>query len=191
MTKADEFYAGTARWQVEMKTLRAILLGTPLTEEFKWRSPCYTFEGGNIVAVWGMKDFCTLSFFKGVLLKDEAGLLAAPGENSRSMRLARFTSVAGIEAATPAIISYVEEAIALEQAGVKVELPKGDFVLPEELLAAFKGDPALETAFNALTPGRQRGYCLHFAQPKNASTRHARIEKSIPRIMAGKGMNER
>lgn len=191
MTRADEFYAGASRWAAELAALRAVLLATPLAEEFKWRAPCYTFEGGNIVAVWGMKDFCTLSFFKGVLLKDEAGLLAAPGENSRSMRLARFTSVAGIAAAKPAIISYLDEAIALEKAGVKVDLPKGDFVLPEELLAAFEADPALETAFRALTPGRQRGYCLHFAQPKNVSTRHARIAKNVPRILAGKGMHDR
>ncbi|AJY47586.1 YdeI/OmpD-associated family protein [Martelella endophytica] len=189
--KVETFYAEADRWQAELGALRAVLRSTALDEDFKWNAPCYTFEGANIAAVWGMKQFCTLSFFKGVLLKDTAQLLAAPGENSRSMRLVRFTSVAEIEAAEPVLRLYVEEAIGLEKAGTKVVLAKDDFTLPEELIVAFEDDPALEQAFRALTPGRQRGYCLYFAQPKNASTRVARIERSTAAILAGKGLHDR
>ena len=189
--KVEAFFANKKQWQDELKALRAILLECPVTEEFKWRAPCYTFEGGNVATLSGLKDNCTLMFFKGVLLKDPEGILIAPGENSRSMRVIRFTSVADIAARADVLKDYIHEAIALEKAGLKVALRKDDLDLPDELIGKLQHDPALKTAFEALTPGRRRGYILHFSQPKQSKTRVSRIEKSIPRILHGKGMDDR
>lgn len=189
--KVEAFFAKARIWRAELAALRAILRDTPLTEEFKWRSPCYTFQGANIATVFGFKDACALSFFKGVLLKDPAGLLTAPGENSRSARVARFTELQDIAAAAPALKDLVAQAIAAEEAGLKVDLPADDFELPAELVERLDADPALKAAFAALTPGRRRGYVLHFAQPKQSATRASRIEKAAPAILAGKGMHDR
>ncbi len=189
--KIEAFFADATRWRDELRALRAILLDCPLTEEFKWRSPCYTADGGNVATVWGLKEGCVLSFFKGVLLKDPEGILVAPGANSRSVRMIRFTSlseIAGIEATVKA---YVEEAIALEKAGRKVEFRKDDLAWPEELTQALGADPELKAAFEALTPGRRRGYILHFSHAKQPATRRSRIEKHAPRIRAGKGLHDR
>jgi uncharacterized protein YdeI (YjbR/CyaY-like superfamily) len=189
--KVEAFFAKAKTWRKELEALRAILRASPVTEEFKWRSPCYTFEGGNIASVWGLKDACVLSFFKGVLLKDAKRILVAPGENSRSVRMARFTSVAEITKKKTILKDYIREAIEIEKAGLKVDFPKDDLVYPAELVARLDEDPGLKTAFEALTPGRQRGYVLYFSQPKQSKTRVSRIEKHAPRILDGKGMHDR
>lgn len=189
--KLDSFFSEAKVWPEELRALRKILLDCGLTEEFKWRGPCYTFDGGNVAVIWGFKENVALGFFKGVLLKDPEGLLVAPGDNSRAVRMFRFTGLDQIKAIESTIRTYVREAIELEKAGAKVDLPKDDMVYPEELLAALEEDPELQEAFEALTPGRKRGYALHFAQPKQSATRVSRIEKSRDRILAGKGLQER
>lgn len=190
-SKLEAFFAEPGRWQAELAALRSILLDCGLTEEFKWSSPCYTMGGGNVALLWGFKDSATLGFFKGVLLADPQNLLIAPGENSRSSRVMRFTSLEEIADQDRAIRAYVQEAVELEKAGAKVELPKDDLLYPEELVAALQADPDLQLAFEALTPGRRRGYVLHFSQPKQSATRQARIAKNRDRILAGKGMHDR
>ncbi|MBD1545974.1 YdeI/OmpD-associated family protein [Roseibium aggregatum] len=189
--KAEAFFAEANRWQAELKALRDILRDCPVTEDFKWRSPCYTFEGRNVATIWGLKDACALSFFKGVLLKDPQGILTAPGENSRSVRMIRFTSLAEITLKEAILKDYIQEAVEAEKAGLKVDLPKDDLSYPEELLERLESDPALQTAFEALTPGRRRGYALHISGAKQSATRHARIDKHAPRILAGKGLHDR
>lgn len=189
--RAEAFFAKAKNWPDELKALRAILADCPVTEEFKWRSPVYTAEGGNICTVWGLKDNCALSFFKGVLLKDPENILVAPGENSRSVRMVKVTGVKEIEALEPVLRSYVAEAVANEKAGLKVTFEKDDLDYPEELTDMLDGDPDLREAFEALTSGRRRGYVLHFSQPKQSKTRVSRIEKAAPRILQGKGMHDR
>ncbi len=189
--RVEAFYNGARQWRAEMAAFRAILQASPLTEEFKWRAPCYTFEGANVATVWGLKGFCGLSFFKGVLLKDAAGLLVAPGDNSRSVRMFTATDPGQIAAAQAALAGYVLEAIAVERAGKKVVFAKDDLDGPPELEAALAADAALRAAFDALTPGRQRGYRLLFSGAKQAATRAARIAKARPRILDGKGMHDR
>lgn len=187
----EAFFAEPGRWQAELAALRAILLDCGLAEVFKWSSPCYTVDGGNVALLWGFKDSATLGFFKGVLLSDPQGLLVAPGENSRSSRVMRFTSLEEIANQEPVIRAYLREAVELEKAGAKVELPKDDLSYPEELITVLEADPDLQLAFDALTPGRRRGYVLHFSQPKQSATRQSRIAKSRDRILAGKGMHDR
>lgn len=189
--KLDDFFADETVWKAELLALRAIVRSCGLTEVWKWSSPVYTVDGGNVAILWGFKDNATLGFFKGVLLKDPEGVLEAPGENSRSSRVLKFSSVAHIEAMRPVIEAYVGEAMENEKAGRKVDLPKDDIDYPEELIAALEEDPELAEAFEALTPGRRRGYALFFAQPKQAATRSSRIAKSRPRILEGKGMHDR
>jgi uncharacterized protein YdeI (YjbR/CyaY-like superfamily) len=189
--RIEAFFADAKRWREELASLRAILRDSGLAEEWKWRSPCYTLDGANVALLWGFKEECRLGFFKGVLLKDPKRLLVAPGENSRSSRTLNFTGVAEVERLEEVIRAYLAEAMALERAGAKVELPKDDLDPPAELVAALAGDPALRTAFEALTPGRRRGWILHVAQPKQPATRRTRIEKAAPRILAGKGMHDR
>ena len=189
--KVEAFYARDGRWHDELAALRQILLACPIFEDFKWRSPVYTAHGGNIATVWGFKEDCTLGFFKGVLLKDPEGMLEAPGENSRSSRVLKFRSVAEIEAKEAVIRAYVAEAIANEKAGLKVDLPKDDLDYPAELLDRLDGDPDFRAAFEALTPGRRRGWVLHFSGAKQSATRTSRIDKAAPKILAGKGMQDR
>lgn len=189
--KVEAFFSQAKTWRQELEALRAILLECPLSEDFKWRSPCYTFQGGNVATLWGFKEDCALSFFKGVLLKDPEGILVAPGENSRSVRMVRFTGVAEIADKQPVLKDYIREAIAVEKAGLKVEFRKDDLDRPQELVERLDADPALKAAFEALTPGRQRGYLLHFSQPKQSKTRVSRIAKAAPRILDGKGLHDR
>lgn len=189
--KVEAFFARASEWQEELLALRAILLDCPVSEEFKWRSPCYTFQGGNVATLWGLKEYCALSFFKGVLLKDEKEILVAPGENSRSMRLVKFTSVSDIAEMDAILKDYIHEAVEVEKSGLKVDFRKDDLVFPEELTAKLEEAPDLKAAFEALTPGRQRGYVLHFSQPKQSKTRISRIEKCVPRILEGKGLHDR
>jgi uncharacterized protein YdeI (YjbR/CyaY-like superfamily) len=189
--KVEAFYARDGRWHDELAALREILLACPISEDFKWRSPVYTAHGGNIATVWGFKEDCTLGFFKGVLLKDPEGMLEAPGENSRSVEHAQIPSVAEIEAKEAVIRAYVAEAVANEKAGLKVDFPKDDLDYPEELVDRLDGDQEFRAAFEALTPGRRRGWVLHFSGAKQSATRTSRIDKAAPKILAGKGMQDR
>ncbi|MDO6732353.1 YdeI/OmpD-associated family protein [Marinovum sp. 2_MG-2023] len=178
-------------WRAELLALREILLHGPVDEAFKWRGPVYTAHGGNIAVLWAMKHQCGLGFFKGALLDDPAQILVAPGPNSRATRMIAFTDVATIRAQADVITKYLLKAIENEAAGLRVTFAKDDLDLPEELNAALAADPVLNDAFMALTPGRRRGYILHFAGAKQAKTRAARIEKWTPLILQGKGMHDR
>lgn len=189
--KADAFFAGATEWRAELLALRDILHASPLVEDFKWSSPVYTHDGANVAIVWGFKDRATIGFFKGVLLTDPKGLLEAPGENSRSSRVANFTSVEQIRAAAPILRDYIAEAIRNEDDGRVVDLPKDDLDYPEELVAKLDGDDAFRAAFEGLTPGRRRGWVLHFSTAKQSATRTSRIEKAAPKILQGKGMQDR
>lgn len=189
--KVDAYFARLGQWKAEILALRAILLDCPVQETFKWRSPCYTAAGGNVATLWAMKAFCGLSFFKGVLLRDEAGILIAPGDNSRSVRVARITSVEEVEMLAPLLKRYVLEAVENEKAGRTVTFEPDDLPYPAELVDRLARDPALAAAFDDLTPGRRRGYVLHFSQAKQPATRAARIDKHAARILQGKGMQDR
>ena len=189
--RAGVFYDRANAWAEEMRALRAILLDSPLDEGFKWRQPVYMWEGANVALVGAFKADCVLSFFKGVLLSDPEGVLVAPGDNSRSARVARFTSVKDVEAAASALRAIIDEAVRLEKEGAKVDLPKDDLEPPTELVAALDADGALREAFEALTPGRRRSWILHLNGAKQSSTRTARIAKARDRILAGKGLNDR
>jgi uncharacterized protein YdeI (YjbR/CyaY-like superfamily) len=178
-------------WAEEMKALREIVLQSPLTEEIKWGQPCYTLDGKNVVLIHGFKDYCALLFMKGALMKDPKKLLIQQTENVQSGRQIRFTSLKEIVAARAALKGYVEDAIAVEKAGLSVEKKKtSEFPYPEEFLQKLEEAPDLSVAFEALTPGRQRGYLLHFASAKQSKTRLARIEKCAPAILAGKGLDD-
>jgi len=187
--KVTNYLAQAKSWQDEMARLRTIVLDFDLTEDFKWHQPCYLFEGGIVVLISAFKEYCALAFFKGALLKDPNGILVAPGENSRSMRQMRFTDVRQIAELEPVAKSYIDEAIAIEKAGLKIERTSAQAV-PEQFQTKLDENPALKTAFEALTPGRQRAYLMHFAQPKQSKTREARIEKCLPQILAGKGLDD-
>jgi uncharacterized protein YdeI (YjbR/CyaY-like superfamily) len=189
--RVEAFFAEARGWRDELEALRAILRGFPVVETFKWRSPCYTYCNANVATVWGFKDYCALSFFKGALLKDDEGVLVAPGPDSRSVRVIRFTSVEEIARKQSVVKCLIREAIEVEKAGRKVEFRNDVLVLPKELTARLAQDPAFRAAFEALTPGRQRGYSLHFSRPRQSATRVSRIEKCAPRILAGKGLHDR
>jgi uncharacterized protein YdeI (YjbR/CyaY-like superfamily) len=178
------------RWQDETQALRQIALDGGLTEEKKWGKPCFTLAGKNVVIIIALKDSCAFSFMKGALLTDPKGLLQRVGENTLAGRWAKFTSVKEIEKSGRELRGFVKEAMALEEAGAKVPKRTGDLELPEELKAKFETMPKLETAFRALTPGRQRAYVLHFAGAKQSATRVSRIEKYAEAILEGKGWNE-
>lgn len=179
-----------AKWRKEFEALRKIALDFPFTEELKWYQPCYALEGKNVVLMHGFKEYCALMFFKGALLKDSKHLLVAPGQH-QSARQIRFTSVQEIVRMKPTLKAYIQEAIDIEKSGAKVKLKKtADYKVPDELQAKMNELPALKKAFAALTPGRQRGYIFHFSQPKKSETRAARVEKSIPQILQGKGLND-
>ena len=179
-------------WQEELKLLRMIVLDCGLTETSKWGVPCYTFEQKNIVIVSAFKDYCALSFFKGALLHDADGILDKPGENTQAARLIRFTSVQEIVDKKAILEAYIYEAIEAEKASLKVDFKeKAELEFPEELQKKLAESPALKHAFEALSPGRQRGYILYFSAAKQAKTRVARIEKYRPHILNGKGMHDR
>ncbi|MGV8985094.1 MAG: YdeI/OmpD-associated family protein [Cypionkella sp.] len=187
----DTFLASD-KWQTELRALRAILLSSPLTEDFKWHKPVYTYDGANLIALAGLKDHCWIAFFKGALLTDPDGHLQKPGDNSQAGRVIKFTTLAQITALEPTLRAFILETIAAEKAGLKVEMTLShDLTFPPELIDAFDADPDFKAAFDALTPGRQRGWNLHFTQAKQSATRQARIAKASPSILAGKGPNDR
>jgi uncharacterized protein YdeI (YjbR/CyaY-like superfamily) len=178
-------------WAKELQLLRAILLDCGLVEESKWGMPCYTHGGSNVLMLAAFKDFCSVSFFKGALLQDEAGILGKAGENTQAARLVRFTNVQDVAARAEILRNYIFEAIEIEKAGLKVEFKQPEeFDIPEEFLNRMEQMPALKEAFYALTPGRRRGYLIHFSGARQTKTRAARIEKCIPAILSGKGMND-
>lgn len=179
------------RWRAEIMELRRIVLATGLQEEMKWGGPCYTYNGANLIMVGALKANAMLSFFKGVLLADPEKILESPGEYSQSYRSISFTSPQQVTAMEETISAYIYEAIEAEKAGLKVDFKqKDELVYPEELLAKFAEDPQFEAAFEALTPGRKRGYVLHISQAKQSATRTSRIEKWVDQIMDGKGMHD-
>ncbi len=189
--KVDEYLSQFDKWQAELQQLRSIVLDCGLTEELKWGVPCYTFEGGNIVLIHSFKEYCAIGFFKGALLKDEKGLLIQQTENSQTARQLRFANVEAIIEQEPLLKVYIQEAIEVEKAGLKVAFkPTSEFNLPEELQQELDKNPTFKAAFEGLTPGRQRGYLLHFSEPKQSKTRRARIEKYLPQILNGKGFND-
>lgn len=186
----DRVLQQETRWQDEFQMLRSIALGFPLAEELKWGQACYALDGKNVVLIHGFKEYCALMFFKGALLKDPHRILATPGQNQATRQI-RFTSVKEITKLKPVVKAYIQEAIAVERAGLKVKMKKTeDFTIPDEFQTKLDAMPALKKAFDALTPGRQRGYIFHFSQPKLSKTREARVEKSIALILAGKGLND-
>ncbi|HXI26175.1 MAG TPA: YdeI family protein [Pyrinomonadaceae bacterium] len=189
--KVDWFFAKATEWQEEYEKLRAIVLDCGLTEELKWGCPCYTFEKRNIVLMHGFKEYCALLFFKGALLKDPKRILVQQTENVQAARQIRFTDLRQIVKLQTILKAYISEAIEVERAGVKVPLKETkEFDVPEEFQNKLSKSPALKKAFNALTPGRQRGYLLYFSAPKQSKTRASRIEKSVPQILVGKGLND-
>ena len=189
--QVDAFLRRAKKWQEEFEQLRMIILDCHLTEEIKWGNPCYTFEKKNIVLMHGFNDYCALLFFKGALLKDAKGLLISQTENTQATRQIRFTKVREIVKLKPILKAYINEAIAVEKAGLKVNFKKtADFKVPAEFQNKLHELPALKTAFNALTPGRQRAYLLYFSAPKQSKTRESRVGKCMPRILKGKGLND-
>ena len=189
--KVDFFFSKAQKWQEEMEQLRTIALDCGLTEELKWGTPCYTLGKSNIVLIHAFKDYCAFLFFKGALLHDAHGLLIQQTENVQATRQARFTSVREILEQAPLLKAYIHEAIQVEKAGLKVTFKKAsEFAMAEEFQTQLDADPALKTAFEALTPGRQRAYLLYFSQPKQSKTRAARVEKCLPQMLSGKGLND-
>ena len=187
----DGLFKKSNKWQEEFETLRGIVLGFPLTEEVKWGQACYTSDQRNIVLIHGFKEYCALLFFKGALLKDPKGILIQQTENVQSARQIRFTNAREIVAMKPTLKAYIREAIEVGNSGLKVKLKKtSDFKVPEEFDKKLKEAPALKKAFAALTPGRQRGYLFYFSAAKQSKTREARVEKCIPQILKGKGLDE-
>ena len=192
MNPKVEFYFNKAeKWQKEYEKLRMIILDCQLTEELKWGCPCYTFQKNNVVLIHGFKEYCALLFFKGVLLNDANGILIQQTENVQSARQIRFTNVREITKMEDILKAYIYEAIEVEKAGLKVTLEKtSEYKVPEEFQKKLKEDSALKTAFKALTPGRQRAYLFYFSQAKQSKTRDSRIEKYIPQIFKGKGLED-
>lgn len=190
-SQVESFYNDAKKWGAELAKLREITLSTNLHEDYKWKQACYTYENANVLIVSPFKEYCALNFFKGALLNDSEGILVAPGENSQSARQIRFTSLDEIIEMEPIIIKYIHNAIEVEKSGLKIEMKKiEDYSIPQELEDMFVEIPELKTAFEALTPGRQRAYLLHFSQPKQPQTRVSRIQKAMDRIFDGKGMND-
>lgn len=189
--QVDGFIRKNKPWQEELKALRKIILDCELVEEVKWRTPCYTYQGVNLVMIGALKTGSVLSFLKGALLKDREKLLIAPGQNTQSARMIRFTGVGDIAEKEPILKAYIREAIEAEKAGLKVKFKStAEFSVPEELQKKFDKSPAFKTAFDALTPGRQRGYLLYFSGAKQSKTRESRIEKYEKKILGGKGLDD-
>jgi uncharacterized protein YdeI (YjbR/CyaY-like superfamily) len=193
MNPKVDFYFGKARkWQEELEKLRTIVLGCGLTEELKWGVPCYTFEKRNIVLMHVFKEYCALLFFKGALLKDPNHILIQQTKNVQAARQIRFNNVREIVKLKRALKTYIYEAIEVEKAGLKVNFKQTtEFNIPEEFQNKLDEIPALKTAFGALTPGRQRAYILYFSGPKQSKTRESRVEKCMPQILNGRGLNDR
>lgn len=187
----EELISKSKNWKEELTKLRSIILDCGLTEEVKWYQPCYSFNGTNLIILGSFKEFCTLSFFKGVLLEDEQKILEFPGENSQSAKIVKFTNVNQINNLEATLKDYIKEMIELEKSGAKVTFKKiEEQKIPQELEEIFKQDKDFEKAFKSLTPGRQRAYLLHFSSAKQSATRISRIEKAKPQIFAGKGLND-
>jgi uncharacterized protein YdeI (YjbR/CyaY-like superfamily) len=188
--KLDAYFDKLKQWKEEFQLLREIVLDCGLVEDFKWMHPCYTYEGKNIVLIHGFKNYCALLFHKGALLKDPRGILVQQTKNVQLARQIRFTGLEQIQKLRPVLKSYIEEAIEVEKSGLKWEPPEKAEPIPEELEKKFEEVPGLKAAFEKLTPGRQRAYLLHFSSAKKPETRLNRIEKYIPHILSGKGMND-
>ena len=189
--KADAYIAKLDSWRTELAKLREIALACPLAEDFKWGHPCYTLDGKNVVLIHGFKEYCAFLFMKGALMKDPAGILIQQTGNVQSGRQIRFTSLEQIEGMENVLKAYIHDAIEIEKSGAQVEKKTtAEFAMPEEFSAKLAEMPELKRAFVSLTPGRQRGYILHFAGAKQSKTREARIEKFIPKILAGKGLDD-
>jgi uncharacterized protein YdeI (YjbR/CyaY-like superfamily) len=189
--KVDVYLSKAKKWQQEMKKLRSIILNCQLTEELKWGKPAYTLQKKNVVIIIALKEHCALAFCKGALLKDASGFLTNIGENTQASRWIKFSSVRQIAEMEPVLNAYIHEAIEAEKAGLEVTYKKtADFPVPEELKSKLNENLAFKTAFKALTPGRQRGYLLYFSAAKQSKTRTSRIEKWMPQILKGKGLND-
>ena len=189
--KIDAYVNEATTWREALKKLRAIILDCTLEEELKWGVPCYTFNDANIVLIHTFKEYCAILFFKGALLKDEEGILVQQTKNVQAGRQIRFTNASQVDEMKAVIKAYIEEAIAVEKAGLTVEFKDtADFDMPEEFQARLDDSPQLQEAFEALTPGRQRAYLLHFAEAKQSKTRAARVDKCVPHILAGKGLKD-
>jgi uncharacterized protein YdeI (YjbR/CyaY-like superfamily) len=189
--KVDFFFSKAKQWQEEFEKLRMIVLDCQLTEELKWGVPCYTFQKSNIVLIHGFKEYCALLFPKGTLLNDPIGVLIQQTENVQAARQIRFTNVEEIDEMEHILKAYILEAIEVEKAGLKVDYKKStEFKISEEFQRKLDENSDLKTAFEALTPGRQRAYLLYFSQPKQSKTREARVEKCMPQILNGKGLND-
>src|SRR5262245_3872180 len=186
--KVDWYFNKAGRWQEEFEKLRTIVLDCGLNEELKWGCPCYTFQNGNVVLIHGFKEYCALLFFKGVLLEDPEGILIQQTENVQAGRQIRFADIRDIYDLEPIVKAYIHEAIEVEKAGLKVNDKKtSEFKIPEEFRNRLDRNRALKTAFDRLTPGRQRAYIFYFSQPKQSKTRVSRIEKYTQQILDGKG----
>jgi len=189
--KVDEFLSKSKKWKDEYTKLRNIVLDCELTEEFKWMHPCYTLHNKNIVLIHGFKDYCALLFHKGALLKDAQGILIQQTENVQAARQIRFTNVQEIVDMESILKDYINEAIEVEKAGLEVEFKKTEeYTVPEEFQTKLDELPALKTAFEALTPGRQRAYIYYFSQAKQSKTRVSRVEKYMQQILEGKGLDD-
>lgn len=189
--KVDFYFNKTKKWKEELAKLRMIILDCGLTEELKWGVPCYSYQKTNIVLIHVFKEYCALLFFKGALLNDADGILVQQTKNVQAGRQIRFTNAGEIVKMKPILKAYTYEAIEMEKSGLKVDFKKTtEFVIPEEFQNKLNETAALKTAFKALTPGRQRGYILYFSAPKQSKTRESRIEKSMQRILSGKGLND-
>ena len=189
--KVDFYFSKAKKWQEEFEKLRMIILECGLTEELKWGCPCYTFEKSNIALIHWFKEYCALLFFKGALLNDAKGILIQQTKNVQAARQIRFTIVREIVKMKPILKAYINEAIEVEKAGLKVNFRKTtEFIIPEEFQNKLDEIPALKTAFDALTPGRQRAYLFYFSQPKQSKTRESRVEKCMRQILNGRGLND-
>jgi uncharacterized protein YdeI (YjbR/CyaY-like superfamily) len=189
--KVDGFFKNAKEWQEEFKKLRTVILDFELAEELKWGKPCYSVQNSNIVLIHGFKEYCALLFFKGALLKDARGILIQQTENVQAARQIRFTNVREIVEKEAILKAYIHEAIEVEKAGLEVSYKKtSEFTIPEEFQNKLNEVPALKTAFQSLTPGRQRGYILYFSAAKQPKTREARVEKWTRQILKGKGLND-
>ncbi|WP_281322709.1 YdeI/OmpD-associated family protein [Flavobacterium aestivum] len=189
--KVDFYFNNSQKWQAELEQLRRISLDCQLTEELKWGSPCYTLQGRNIVLIHEFKEYCAFLFFKGALLNDSEGILIQQSKNVQAARQIRFTNIQEIVDKEAVLKAYIYEAIEVEKAGLEVKFKKTEeFILVEEFQKKLEELPALKAAFEALTPGRQRAYMLHFSAPKQSKTRESRVEKCMPQILEGKGLND-
>ncbi len=191
-SKVNAYVSRAQRWRDETEALRTVLLDCGLNEELKWGKPCYTFEGRNVAIIQGFKPHCALMFFKGALLKDSEEVLVKQGENSQAAMRMEFTDVGQVSEMESTLRAYLAEAIEVERAGLQVDFKaKRELSFPDELVGAFEENPELKAAFDALTPGRQRAYNLHFSGAKKSATRATRIAKCSPKILAGKALNDR